>query len=123
MDAARHYAAREGDTEHKLFRAQFQAPEHPHLLSKQLKQLMELHRMAEPAMKDLYVRLWPAEPISSSYFSLVQKLRDASSRIDVVKRSACIEGARMAFGKTMVHWLKIKPVEMSIGPLPAGKEH
>jgi hypothetical protein len=29
----------------------------------------------------------------------------------------------MAFAKTMVHWPKIKPVEMATGPPPSGKEH
>jgi hypothetical protein len=62
-DATEHYAKREGDTEQRLFWAQFQAPEHPPLLSNQMKQVMELHWMAGPAMKDLCVWLWPTEPI------------------------------------------------------------
>ena len=77
--------------------------------------------MAEPAMKDLCVKLWPTEPLPSSYFGLVQKLYDVVPRIDVWKRSVCIEGARMAFGKTMVHWPKIKPIEVATGPPPLGK--
>ena len=62
-DASRHYAAREGDAELRLFGAQFQALEHPPLLVNQMKQFMELHWMEELAMKDLCVRLWPSEPI------------------------------------------------------------
>ena len=69
----------------------------------QMKKLMEMHRMVEPAIKDLCVRLWPSEPVPSNYFSLVAKLCYASARIDVVKCSMCIEGAHMAFTKTMVH--------------------
>ena len=88
-----------------------------------MKQLMELHRMAEPAMKDLCIRLWPIEPLSSSYSGLVQKLCDAVPRIDALNRSTCIEGARMAFARTMVHWPKIKPTEMATAPPPPGKEH
>ena len=38
----------------------------------QLKQLIELHKAAELAMKDLIIRLWPAEAIPSSYFGLVK---------------------------------------------------
>ena len=106
-----------------LFWAQFQALEHPPLMSNQMNKMMELHRMAEPAMKDLCVRLCPAEPMPSSYFGLVQKLCDAASCIDAVKHSACIEGVRMAFARTMVHWPKIKPAEMATGPCPVGKEH
>jgi hypothetical protein len=79
--------------------------------------------MAEPAMKDLCVKLWPSEPLPSSYFGLVRKLYDAMPWIDVWKRSICIEGARMAFGKTMVHWPKIKPAEVATRPPPPGKEH
>ena len=45
-----------------------------------------------------------------------------SPRIDAVKRFACLEGARLAFVKTMVDWPKIKPMDMAVGP-PPGKEH
>ena len=65
--------------------------------SDQLKQLTELHSVAELAMKDLIIRLWPAEAIPSSYFGLVKWLVDACPRLDAIKRSVCIEGARMAF--------------------------
>ena len=58
-----------------------------------------------------------------SYFGPVAKLCDASAWIDVVKHSVCIKGARMEFAKTMVHWPKIKPVEMDTGPPPTGKDH
>jgi hypothetical protein len=84
---------------------------------------MELHRMAELAMKDLRVKLWPSKPLPSSYFGLVQKLVDATPRVDSWKRSACIKGARMAFGKTMVHWPKLKPTKIATGPPPPRKEH
>ena len=47
------------------------------LLSDQLKQLTKLHRVAELAMKDIIVDLWPAEPIPNSYFGLVKRLVDA----------------------------------------------
>ncbi|KAI4974631.1 hypothetical protein ZWY2020_048238 [Hordeum vulgare] len=122
-NASRHYASQEGDAEMMLFSEQFQTPEKPLLVSDQLKQLMGLHPMAEPAMKDLCIRLWPTEPLKSNYFVLVQKLIVASPRIDVLKRSVCIEVARMAFTKTMLHWSKLKPTEMASRPLPTGKEH
>jgi hypothetical protein len=84
---------------------------------------MEMHRMSELVLKDLYVSLWPAEPIPDTYFGLVQKLREAPLRIDAVKRSACLEGARLAFAKTLVHWPRMNPMEMATGPPPKGKEH
>ena len=73
----------------------------------QLKQLIKLHRAAELAMKDLIIRLWPAEPIPSSYFGLMKRLLSACPRLEVIKRSVCIEGARMAFARAKVHWGKM----------------
>ena len=54
-------------------------------------------------MRDVIVWLWPTEPVPSSYFGLVQRLVDALPRIDAVKRSVCIEGARMAFTRVKMH--------------------
>lgn len=88
-----------------------------------MKQLMEMHRTSELALKDLCVSLWLAEPLPDTYFGLVQRLREAPLQIDAVKRSACLEGARLAFAKTMVHWTRINPMDMAIGPPPQGKEH
>ena len=42
--------------------------------SDQLKQLVELHKAAEEAMKGLIVRLWPGEAMPGSYFGLVRRL-------------------------------------------------
>ena len=74
-------------------------------------------------MKDLIVRMWPAEPIPSSYFGLVKRLVEASLRVDVLKRSACIEGARMAFAHVKMHWAKMKVRNISTAGPPEGKEH
>ena len=74
-------------------------------------------------MKDLRVSLWLNEPTPDTYFGLVRKLQEALLQIDAVKRSACLEGARLAFAKTMVHWPKINPMDMATGPPPKGKEH
>ena len=59
-DAAEHYRAEEGMSTEKLFWSQYLGPKHPVPFSDQLKQLVELHKAAELAMKDLIVRLWPA---------------------------------------------------------------
>ena len=79
--------------------------------------------MYESAMKDIVVRLWPAEPIPNSYFGLVQRLVDVRSRIDVVKRSACIEGARMAFAPDKMQWAKMNATEVATAGPPEGKDH
>ena len=79
--------------------------------------------MSELAVKDLCVSMWPTKPMPDTYFVLMQKLREAPLQIDVVKRRACLEGARLAFAKTMVHWPKINPMDMATGPPPKGNEH
>ena len=102
-DDAKFYRAEEGSSTEKLFWSQYLGPEHPVPFSDQLKQLVELHKAAELAMKDLIVRLWPAAPIPSSYFGLVKRLVSACPRLEVIKRSVCIEGARMAFACVKMH--------------------
>ena len=82
----------------------------------QLKQLVELHRVAELAMKDFITRLWPAEAMPGSYFGLVRRMVNACPRLDVVKYSACIEGARMAFARCKMWWAKMDAVEVARGP-------
>ena len=68
-------------------------------------------------MKDLIVRLWPAEPVPSSYFRLVKRLVSACPRLEAVKRSVCIEGARMAFARVTTHWAKLDAKKlMTEGP-------
>lgn len=79
--------------------------------------------MAEPAMKDLFIRMWFAEPLPSSYSGLVQKLYDVVPQLEVLKRSVCMEGARMAFARTMMHWPGVKPLTMATARPPPGKEH
>ena len=89
----------------------------------QMKQLVELHQAAELAMKDLVVRLWPADPIPSSYFALVKRIMGACPRLDAIKRSVCIEGARMAFAHAKVHWGRLDSEKMITEGPPEGKEH
>ena len=87
-------------------------------LSDQLKQLVELHRAAEVAMKDFIVQMWPGEPLPSSYFSLIKWMVNACPRLEVIKRSVCIEGARRAFARAKVHWGKLDAEKLvKEGPL------
>ena len=102
---------------------QYLAPNYPVPFIDQLKQLVELHQAAELAMKDLVVRLWPAEPIPSSYFGLVKRIVGACPRLDAIKRSVCIEGAQMVLAHAKVHWGKLDAEKLiTKGPLE-GKEH
>lgn len=88
-----------------------------------MKQLIELHQAAELAMKDLVVRLWPADPIPSSYFALVKRVVGAYPRLDAIKRYVCIEGARMAFAHVKVHWRRLDAEKLMTEGPPEGKEH
>ena len=68
-------------------------------MSDQLKQLVELHKVAEQAMMGIIVWMWPGDALPNSFFDLVRQLVDACPRLDVIKRSVCIEGARRAFAR------------------------
>ena len=122
-DAAEFYRAEEGSSTEKLFWSQYTGTEHPMPLSDQLKQLVELHKVAELAMKGLIVRMWPGEPLPGSYFGLVRRLVDACPRLEVIKRSVCIEGARRAFARAKVHWAKMDAEKLVKEGPPEGKEH
>ena len=65
----------------------------------------------------------PTEPVPSSYFGLVQRLVDAVPRIDAVKRSTCIEGARLAFARVKTFWGKMKAIDVAAKSPPKGKDH
>ena len=122
-DAAEFFRAEEGSSTEKLFWSQYLAPEHPVPFSDQLKQLVELHRVAELAMKDLIIRLWPVETIPSSYFGLMKRLVNAYPRLDAIKRSVYIEGVRMNFARVKMHWVKMDAAKLMTEGPPAGKEH
>ena len=102
---------------------QYLAPEHLVPFSDQVKQLVELHTVAELAMKDLIIWLWPTEAIPGSYFGLVKRLVNACPRLDAIKRSVCIEGARMAFARVKIQWAKMDTVKLATEGPPTSKEH
>src|SRR3954467_15373939 len=67
-DAAAFYRAEENSSTESVFWSQYSEAGHPVPLSEQLKQLVELHKAAEQAVKGLLVRLWPGEALPGSYF-------------------------------------------------------
>ena len=123
LDATQFYQAEEGSSMEKLFWSQYTGTEHPMPLSDQLKQLVELHKAAEQAMKGFIVRMWPGDALPSNYFGLVRRLVDACPWLEVVKRSVCIEGARRAFARVKVKWAKMDVVKLVKEGPPQGKEH
>ena len=102
---------------------EFYHAEHPMPLSDQLKQLVKLHRAAEVAMKDFIVRMWPGEPLPASYFSLIKRMVNACPRLEVIKQTVCIEGARRAFARAKVHWGKLDAEKLVKDGPPDGKAH
>ena len=65
-DAAEFYRAKEGSSTEKVFWSQYAEAEHLVPLSDQLKQLVELHKVAEQAMKGLIARLCSGEAMPRS---------------------------------------------------------
>ena len=122
-DAAAFYRAEEGSSTEKVFWSQYAKAGHPVPLSNQLKQLVELHKVAKQAMRGLIVRLWPLEAMPGSYFGLVRRLVEACPRLEVIKRSVCIEGARRALARAKVHWGKLDAEKLVKDGPPPGKEH
>ena len=55
-------------------------------------------------MKDVVTHLWPKRPEPKSYFGLVQQFLGAVPHINAMRRSACIEGARMALAHVKTYW-------------------
>src|SRR3954463_10491595 len=74
-------------------------------------------------MKVLLVRLWPGEALPGSYFGLVRRLVEACPWLEVIKRSACIEGSRRALARVRVHWGKLNGEKLVKDGPPPGKEH
>ena len=83
-DAAAYYRAEEGSSTEKVFWCQYAEAGHLVPLSDQLKQMVELHKVAEQAVKGLIVRLWPGEALPGSYFGLVRRLVVACPRLVVI---------------------------------------
>ena len=54
-------------------------------------------------MRSIVDHLWLGGPRPSSYFSLVQQFLGVVPHIDAVKRSACIEGSRMALARVKTY--------------------
>ena len=122
-DATEHFQDQKDHEVEKLFWSQFHNPERPLAVDDRLAQWAELNRLSGLAMKYVMGHLWPGRSEPKSYFSLVQRLVDAVPRIDAVKRSSCIEGARMAFARVKTYWAKMKATYVAAKNPPKGKDH
>ena len=102
-DAAKYFQSQTDREVDQLFWKQFLSPEHPLSLTDQLAEWAELNRLSGLSMRFVVDQLWPGRSKPSSYFSLVQQFLDAVPRINAMKRSACIEGARMALARVKTY--------------------
>ena len=84
--------------------------------------MAELHRLSELAMRSVIDHLWPKGTKLDNYFGLVQQFLGAVSRIDAMRRSACIEGARMALARVKAYWTDMKATVI-VSQDPAGGQH
>ena len=58
-------------------------------------------------MTDIVTHVRPDRPELKSYFGLLQQFLGAVTHIKAMKRSACIEGARMALARVKTHWTEM----------------
>ena len=106
-DAAKYFQSQTDREVDQLFWKQFLSPERPLSLTDQLAEWAELNRLSGLSMRSVVDQLWPGRSKPSSYFSLVQQVLDVVPRINAMKRSACIEGARMAFARAKAYWAEM----------------
>ena len=106
-DAAKYFHGQTDREVDKLFWTQFHVPERPLSLTDQLAEWAELNRLSGLAMRSVVDHLWPERPKPNSYFSLVQQFLGAVPHINAMKRSACIEGSRMALARVKTYWAEM----------------
>ena len=91
----------------ELYWSQFHSPERPLPLTDRLAEWAELNRLSGLAMTDIVTHVWPERHKPTSYFGLLQQFLGAVLHIKVMKRSTCIEGARMALAHVKTHWTEM----------------
>ena len=94
---------------------------HPLLLNERMAEWAELHRLSGLAMRFVVDHLWPEGPRLNSYFGLVQQFLGAVPHIDAMKRSACIEGARMALAHVKTYWAEMEATAIATQSSAVGR--
>src|SRR4051812_8298912 len=108
-DATRYFQEKKDHEVEKLFWSQFANPERPLAVDDRLAQWAELNRWSGLAMSYAMDRLCSGGSKPKSYFSLVQQFLDVVPRVEALKRSACIEGARLALARVKTYWADMEP--------------
>ena len=106
-DAVVHFRSQKDHETEELFWSQFQSPDRSLPLTDRLAEWAELNRLSRLAMTDIVTHVWPDRPKATSYFGLLQQFLGAVPLIKLMKRSACIEGARMALARVKTHWTEM----------------
>lgn len=120
-DAVKFFAGQGDEEVEKLFWSQFNAPTCPLPLNEKVAAMVELHRLSGLAMRSVIDNLWPKGPKPDSYFGLVQQFLGVVSRIDTMRRSACIEGARMALARVKSYWTDMEATVIASQDLAGGQ--
>ena len=107
VDAVVHFRSQEDHKTEELFWSQFHSPDRSLLLTDRLAKWAELNRLSGLAMTDIVAHVWPERPKATSYFGLLQQFLGAVPHIKEMKRSACIEGTRMALARVKTHWTEM----------------
>ena len=97
----------------ELYWSQSHSPERPLPLTDRLAEWAELNRLSGLAMTDVVTHLWLERPKPKSYFGLLQQFLGAVSHIKAMKRSACIEGARMALARVKTYWAEMNAIDVA----------
>ena len=112
-DAVVHFRSQKDHEMEELFWSQFHSPERPLPLTDRLAEWAELNRLSGLAMTDVVAHLWPERPKPESYFGLLQQFLGAVPHIEAMKRSACIEGARMALARVKTYWAEMDATDVA----------
>ena len=102
-DAVKHFRSQEDHETEELYWSQFHSPDRSLPLTDRLAEWAELNRLSGLAMTDIVAHVWPERSKATSYFGLLQQFLGAVPHIKEMKRSACIEGARMALARVKAH--------------------
>ena len=106
-DAVVHFRSQKDHKTEELYWSQFHSPECSLPLTDRLAEWAEINRLSGLAMKDIVPHVRPDRSRPKSYFGLLQQFLGAVPHIKEMKRSACIEGARMALARVKTHWTEM----------------
>ena len=112
-DAVVHFRSQKDHETEELFWSQFHSPERSLPLTDRLAEWAELNRLSGLAMTDIVAHVWPDRPKPKSYFGLLQQFLGAVPHIKAMKRSACIEGARMALARVKTYWAEMNATDVA----------